>query len=265
MTELVLYSLAHTMNHLALGTADKTEQLLAWTTKRPFLLIDDGPIADVFVERFHAKLFDVTKHSFNPLRRIDYRRARDIAATIYAASPEGKETLTVRNGKRSLTRLLLNTTRLDRVKSEEERDQEAIQTLDDLLLSPTLKRVLCSPPNFSFKGQVVARLDRSVMGDVDAFLLAALLIGQTQGQVIVPDGGFYLRDMHRQLIRQGRLTAGVSFLGEIKSAELRNALLLVEDKVGQHCLPEDAEVLASFAGLRPGDVGHTTFVQGLVS
>lgn len=53
------------MNKLIIGLADKTAAL---NTKPGFLLIDDGPIADAFLERFkRAKEFNPKSHSFNPL------------------------------------------------------------------------------------------------------------------------------------------------------------------------------------------------------
>src|ERR1700731_4717490 len=95
-------------NHLLIGISDKTSRLLELAGDHKFLLIDDGPIADAFLLEFpEAKEFDVTRHSFNPLQGIDYKRARDFAAAVYTASPEGENTLTVRNGKRALARLLL--------------------------------------------------------------------------------------------------------------------------------------------------------------
>lgn len=231
------------MNSLLIGDADKTERLLQITTGS-FLLIDDGPVADAFLENFpRAKLFDPTVHNFNPLRGMDYKRARDFAAALYIASPQGENTLTVRNGKRVLTRLLLdNPTSLDSLKSSREADQEALATIDDLLLSPVLKRVLCNPTNFSFKGQIVARIDRAQLGDFDAFVLASLLIGQYQGQVIVPDFGFYGRDFHTTLMRQNRLTAGLTFLSET-SPKLQQALLGIKDKTVYRTTLEDAERL----------------------
>jgi hypothetical protein len=252
------------MNHLLVGTADKTEHLLQ-LTRYGFLLIDDGPIADAFLARFpRAKLFDPTIHSFNPLRGMDYKRARDFAGALYTASPEGENTLTVRNGKRAMTRLLLNSpTRLDRIVGEDEADAEALATVDDVLLSPVLRRVFCNPTNFSFKGSVVARIDRSQLGDFDAFVLASLLIGQFRGQVIVPDFGFYGRPLHTNLIRQTRLIAGVQVLAELEP-KLRQVVLTIKDKRADNTTAEDAETLAQYAGLVPDTTGHTDFVQRAV-
>jgi hypothetical protein len=253
------------MNHLLVGTADMTERLL-YLTQSGFLLIDDGPIADAFLEHFpRAKLFDPSLHSFNPLKGMDYKRARDFAAIVYTASPEGKDTLTVRNGKRALTRLLMaNPGRLDRISSSEESDAEALATIGDLLLSPVLRRVLCDTRNvFPFRGpkqSVVAKLDRAALGDFDAFILALLLIGQSQGQIIVPDFGFYGRPLHMSLIRQARLTAGISVLEQLEP-KLRQMVLTISDKAGARCTYDDAVVLAAYRGLIPGVENHTTFVQ----
>jgi hypothetical protein len=234
------------MNTLLLGTADFTGTLVDSTTQ-PFLLIDDGPIADAFAERFpRAKLFDPTQHSFNPLRGIDYKRARDFATILYTASPEGKDTLTVRNGRRALARLVLaTTTRLDRIASDDEKDADALAMIEDVLFSPVLRDVLCRPTNFSFKGSVIARINRAELGDFDAFVLALLLIGQHKGQVVVPDGGFYLRPLHMSLMRQNRLTVGVRFLAELPLS-LQQAVLTIERKYLLKLLPDDAETLIGF-------------------
>jgi hypothetical protein len=234
-------------NHLLIGTADKTERLLQ-ITKPHFLLIDDGPIDEAFLARFpHAKLFDPQEHSFNPLRNMDYKRARDFAQALYTASPEGKETLTVRNGKRALLTLLLSKpTRLDRLpRSTDPGSIEALETVNDMLLSPVLKNVLCHPTNFSFKGTVVAKIDRAELGDFDAFLLGTLLIGQYQRHVILPDFGFYGRPFHTSLIRQNRLTAGVQFLSELEP-KLQQAALTMREKTAYRVTTEDAEKLLPY-------------------
>lgn len=255
-------------NHFLIGTADKTPRLLELAA-RSFLVIDDGPIADAFLEHFpRARLFDVTQHSFNPLTHIDYKRARDFAAALYTASPEGKDTLTVRNGKRAMVRLLLASTRLDRIdhSSTDPGMAEAVATIDDLLISPVLQQVLCTPTNFPFKGQIVAKLDRAQLGDFDAFILASLLIGHvSQGHtIIVPDLNFYGRDFHIPLIRQQRLVAGIYVLDALP-ANLRQNVLMVKDKTPAQCTWEDALVLARYAGLIPGTVGHTEFLENAIA
>jgi hypothetical protein len=188
------------LNHLLLGAADKTDRLLEITKPR-FLLIDDGPIADAFLSRFpKARLFDPSVHSFNPLAGLDYRRARDFADILYAASPGGKDTLTVRNGRRALVRLLLSGPgRLSDMPEpsavKDDAEKEALGMIEELLMSPVLSRVLCNGgTQFRFgEGTTVAKLDRAELGDFDAFILGALLMGQHKGQIIVPDFGFYGR------------------------------------------------------------------------
>jgi hypothetical protein len=103
------------------------------------------------------------------------------------------------------------------------------------------------------RGIVLARLDRAVLGDFDAFVLANLLISQFKGQVVIPDLGFYGREHHTALIRQGRLIAGVNTLSELP-VELRRTLLVGTDKenrIGSQAVYEDAEILAKYAGLKP--------------
>lgn len=249
------------MNKLVIGTADKTALLLQ--TAGPFLLVDDGPVADAFIARFpKARVFNPTEDSFNPMKGMDYKRARDFATILYTASPQGENTLTVRNGKRALTKILLaNTTRLDKLRySSSDADQEVKEMVDDVLLSPILKRVLCNPTDFSFKGSVIARLDRAELGDFDAFILGTLLMGQHKGQIIVPDFGFYGRPLHVSLMRQNRLTCSVSYLAELSPA-LRQAVLLIPNKHGSGCTFEDAQTLAAYEGLAPHHNNYNDFIE----
>lgn len=264
-------------NLLVVGLGDQAELL---DTKPGFLLIDDGTLAAEFLTRFPtAAIFDATIHSFNPLKRIDYKGARAFAETVYGG--EGKDTLTVRNGKRALTRLLLTTKpskregalRLDHFKREPstfraranpepaDGEGEAIGTIEDLLLSPVLRRVLCQPTNFSFRAgrSIIAHIDRAELGEYDAFILGSLLIRQFAGQIIIPDFGFYARPFHSSLIREGRLMAGVHTLAELEP-KMRQMCLLME-KVGHRCTYEDAETLAKYAGMVPTTNEYKAAVQ----
>lgn len=245
------------MNLLVIGLAQKVDAL---PTKQGFLLIDDGPIADVFLQKQkRAVLFDPKLHSFNPLQGMTYKQARDFASVVYGS--EGKDTLTVRNGKRSLTRMLLNTSSLDEIWGEKtDADKEAQATVSDILLSPVLRNVLCKPTNFSFKKgrTIVARINRAELGDFDAFILGSLLISQFEGQVIIPDFGFYARDFHAALIRQNRLVAGLYTLSELEP-KLRQLCLLMP-KIPLQCTVNDAEILAAYAGLTPHTVGYSDFI-----
>jgi hypothetical protein len=55
--------------------------------------------------------------------------------------------------------------------------------------------------------------------------------------------------------------AGVNNLGEL-SPRLRQAVLLIKDKVASGTTVEDAETLASYARLLRGTNGFNDFVQG---
>ncbi|QAU49661.1 hypothetical protein [Bradyrhizobium guangzhouense] len=244
------------MNHLLIGLEDKTQHILDCAEPGALLIDDGGPLTEQFIERFRPRVFDPEKHSFNPLAQRTVRQMRDFAAILY----DGKEHLmTYRDGRRALTQMLLQATKIDDLPLIKHVGYpEARATMNDLLLSPTLSRVLCGEPNFTFDITVVARLDRAKLGDFDAFVLAGLLAGQANGQVIIPDFGFYGRDLHRALIRQNRLIAGVNRLAELPA--LQHILLTIKDKVPAGCVFEDAELLAKYAKLKPGDVGYSDFV-----
>ena len=195
-----------------------------------------------------ARIFDPTKHSFNPLKGIDYRKARALADLIYTIYPQGENTLKVREGRWSLLPALQAAKRLDNVDG----DEEVRGVLGDLLQSPVLRQVLCNATNFSFSPNslILARINRAELGDFDALILGLFLIEQFKGQIIVPDFGFYGRETHVSLIREERLIAGVNFLGEL-APRLRNSVLMIEDRLPSGALFDDAVALAQLAGLRP--------------
>lgn len=221
--------------------------------KGGYLFIDDE-IQDVR----RARVFDPLLDCFNPLKDIDYKKARALADVLYTLAPQGENTLTVRNGKRALLKALLGANRLDGLDG----DEEVRGMIDDLLISPVLKRVLCYPRDqFSFKPNSVifAKLNRAQLGDFDALILGVLLMAHFKGQVIVPDLGFYGRDAHVSLIREDRLIAGVNFLDELPD-KLRQSCLLVKDKVLSGASLEDAETVARYKGLLRGTVAYNDFV-----
>jgi hypothetical protein len=76
---------------LIIGLANKAE---AVNPNRPgCLLLDDGPIADVFLHKYkRAREFNPNRHSFNPLPMND-RQARDFADIVFGDA--GKDTLRV--------------------------------------------------------------------------------------------------------------------------------------------------------------------------
>src|SRR3984885_6215180 len=99
--------------------------------------------------------------------------------------------------------------------------------IDDLLMSPVRKRVLCNPTNFSFnpRSVILAKLNRAELGDFDALVLGLFLMAHFKGQIVVPDFGFYGREAHISLIRENRLIARVNSLAELPP-KLRQSVLL---------------------------------------
>ena len=244
------------MNKLVIGFGDKTKYFS--NAPRTFLLIDDD---DHFLSLFpRATVYDPREHSFDPLKGMDHRIARDFAETVYS----DKDLMTYEDGKSALTHILLETKRLDRLPHINHKGNEhAHQKMGDLLLSPVLKHALCRTPNFVFRNQVIAQLNRAEIGDADAFLLASLLIRQFRQQIIIPDFGFYARPFHVSLIRQGRLMAGVNTLDELDH-KIRQMCLLME-KEGHHCTFEDAEVLARYARLVPHQNNYNEEIDRLMA
>ena len=232
-----LYSPTTAPPMLLIGHADKTREAIA-NAPSSFLLIADD--TSLFEEHFpRAKVFDVHQHSFNPLRGIDDIRAREFAEALY---PD-KDLMTYRNGKRALTRMFLEASRLDKLPAIKHSGyDDAKETVDDLLLSPIARRVLCNPTNFSFKGVVLARLNRAELGDYLCKLFSVLLIGQVKRHVIVLDGGYHLRDFHTSLVWQERLTVGLRNLSDV-SDTLKDALLTIKDKRIYRTSRRDAEEL----------------------
>jgi hypothetical protein len=93
---------------------------------------------------------------------------------------------------------------------------------------------------------IVARINRAELGEHDARILGSLLISQCKGQIIVPDFGFYARNFHASLIREGRLIAGVYTLSALDE-QLRQMCLLMETEAAG-CTYEDAQALAKYEG-----------------
>ena len=250
------------MNKLIVGT-DKTKILEHLPDS--FLLIDDGEIIDALSipKRRKVTRFSPEKSSFNPLKGMGYRKAREFIAVLDAVFPEGESTLTKKASNFTLLNALLDKpTRLDKLIPRPGKDPgqiDAYQKIQTLLLSPVLEPVLCRPTNFPFDGILLARLDRAKLGDFDCFVFANLLIAQYKGAVVIPDFGFYACDFHTSLIRQNRLIACVNFLDE--APEFRNQLLLIDQKIGRHCTAEDAKALASYAGLTPNTNAFNESVQ----
>lgn len=205
-----------------------------------------------------ARVFDPKVHSFNPLDKIDYRKASGIVETFDTLFPRGDSTLTKDTGLDYIAEALEG--KPGSLEDLIPRPDKGASTghiwaygkVRRLLRSPVLKDMLCKPTNFSFKAgsTILARVNRAELGDFDALAIGLFLIGHYQGQIVVPDLGFYGREAHVSLIRENRLIGGVRFLDELPR-KLRQAVLLIPDKVVEGALYDDAVLLAKFAGLVP--------------
>ena len=227
--------------------------------KKPCLFIHDD-VPDVRP----ASVFDPRKHSLDIFSKMTPRRARELAELLYTAVPEGANTLTVRNGKRSLAPVLLKAERFDRVTTT---DDEVRAMIDDLLFMPELRNPLCGTTNiFPIKRDTVilARLNRAEIGDFACLVLGFILIGLYKGQIIIPDFGFYGRDAHISLVRENRLIAGVNTLSELP-LRLRQAVLLIKDKRPSGALYEDAQELAKYTRYLPNTNEYNDFLHHAVS
>ncbi|MCK1285441.1 hypothetical protein IVB41_16095 [Bradyrhizobium sp. 44] len=235
------------MNHLQIGLADKH-----FEDPNGSLVITDEPAL-----KRGEKLYDPAKHGLNPLP-MQYREAREFAAAVF---PD-KDLMTYRNGRRALTRLVMDAKRLDKlVYTRDDDDQEAEGVVDDIVLSPLLAEALRKPiPRWFFSGATIAvRLNRKEIGDDDAKIAASILISQFKGPVVSEDFGCYARPTHVALIREDRLMAGVYTLAELDPKLRQMCLLMEKEAVG--CTYEDAEVLAKYAGHVPATNAFNAFVQ----
>jgi hypothetical protein len=70
--------------------------------------------------------------------------------------------------------------------------------------------------------------------------------------------------MHIGLIREGRLIAGVRHLSELPPM-LRNAALLIENKVASGTTMQDAKTLAMYARLVPDTNAYNDFAQEAIA
>lgn len=181
------------------------------------LLIQDE--ADV-PAKFRPKIFDPTKHSFNPLEEINERKAQELAELIYTVYPQGENTLTVRNGKWDLAPALLKAKSLDEVTGKE----EVTGVMGDLLFNPVVRNCLCRDGfQFDKSRLIVARLNRAEIGDKAALTIGLFLIASYPGaarhsrlRLLRPRGAY-------QSHSSEPLIAGVNALEEL-SAKLRQAV-----------------------------------------
>jgi hypothetical protein len=94
---------------------------------------------------------------------MEYWQAREFATAVF---PD-KDLMTYRNGRRALTRLVMDADRLDGLSyTRDDDDQEAKGVMEDILLSPLLRTALRKPiPRWYYSGAtIIARLNRKEIG-----------------------------------------------------------------------------------------------------
>ncbi len=141
-----------------------------------FLIVYDGELTVPLPERRKVTRLDLSQHAFNPLKNINYKRARDFLAVLNSVFPEGENTLTKKSANFVLLKALLShPTRLDKLLTKPDKNDpgalDAYQKIQTLLLSPTLRPFLCKPTNFSLQGIVLASLDPAIITEFDAFVI----------------------------------------------------------------------------------------------
>jgi hypothetical protein len=210
-----------------------------------------------------ARIFDPTAHSFNPLARLDYRKASIIVEIFDALFDRGNSTLTKDTGLDFIAEALEKKPRFlyDLIPRPDKKDSTghiwAYGKVQRILRSPILKTVLCRKPNFNLNRNsvILAKLDKSGIGRFDCLVLGLFLMAEFMGQIVVPDFGFYGRPLHTDLIEQGRLIAGVRRLSQIKDPDLRDECLLMEHKIGSHTTVADAKLLIDYEGTPENEQG----------
>ena len=264
------------MNHLDIGLGDKTQRLLEQTNFRePLLLIDDGPIADVFLQHIPSRrkpyVLDWERDGFNPLTERKYlwellpyifprtntltREDADFLWQSALALLDHNATLfditTLLSQRRVLTRDDYLQNNWNFILSWERKRYDAavgrvIAQISTMLMNPTLRRALTKTATFPNDKIIIAKIDRARWGEFDAFMLANFLIGQARGQIIIPNFGALGRDLHMSLLRQNRLTVGVNFLEELPTATLQQAILSIQNKTAYRTTLADAEELLPY-------------------
>jgi hypothetical protein len=192
------------------------------------------------------KLYDPAEHGLNPLP-MSYREAREFAAAVY---PD-KDLMTYRNGRRSLTRLVMNADRLDRLHTGAQMTTKKREVLWRTSYCPRFYGECCANhyhAGFMAGAQLSPAWTERRSGTDDAKVIANILISQFKGPVVIDDFGCYAREHHAALIRQNRLIAGVYTLSELPD-KLRDRAVLMP-MVGRGCNFEDAQTLAKYQGLR---------------
>jgi hypothetical protein len=238
--------------------------------KSKCLLIDDE--VPTLPDKRRPLYFDLLKHSFNPLRRMDYRKACDFVDAIDAIFSRGESTLTKDTGLEFIADALVHppASLAALIEPPDKRSSTghiwAYGKIQRILRSPVLRRMLCEQTNFTFNRNsvILARVNRAELGEFDSLMVGLLLMAEFKGQLVVPDLGFYGRDTHTGLIREGRLIAGLNYLDEL-TPKLRRSVLSIQDRVAQGALYDDAETLALHSGLVRGTIAYGDYVSGAMA
>jgi len=216
-------------------------------------------IGDEVPKHAKAKVFDPRKRGFDLFKETDYRRSCDFVDGIDTLFERGENTLTKDTGPDFIAECLDRKPKsLERMipppgKSVSTGHIWAYGKIQRILRSPVLRRVLCSETDFAFEGvnrKVFARLNRAELGDFDRLAIGLFQIARFKGQIIVEDGGIYLRDNHMNLIREDRLIVKVNDLSELPTG-LHKAVMRYEDQVARGVIYDDALELVKAKRLRP--------------
>jgi len=231
-----------------------------------YLLLDNGDVINklFFPKNWHIERLDFSKNRLDLLKDITYERASLYADAFEASFPGGPTTLQKQeSGIVFLESLVSEPKSLDTLirkpkKTDSNGHHAAYGKMQRIFLSPVLSSFLSGPTNFSLSGVVLARLDTRLTR-FDRILLANILASAYPHQVIITDLGQYACDIHRTLLRENRLIAGVNSLAEVP---FQDELFSIEHKIGAKTTAKDAETLADYCCEFPrGTNGYAEYVN----
>lgn len=222
---------------------------------------------DLIDTKRRPQIFDPLKDGINPLKDLNYRKICDWVDIFDALFSRGESTLTKDTGLDFIAEALVNAmvseirgepiALRDLIPPADKKDPTghiwAYGKMQRILRSPVLTAMLSGErKDFAFhpRSMIVARVNRAELGEFDAQVIAFFLMAQFKGQICLPDGGSYLRDLHISLLRENRLIFGVNHLGELPE-KFRQQALLLSERVPAGALYDDAVTLAKLAGKRP--------------
>lgn len=251
------------MNTAIIGADSYT--LLQYLPDPPYLFIDDGALIDQLELPTHRKIthLDLNIHHLNPVQNANWLKAWAFIENLNATFPASDATITRQDSDFYILQAILKKPgKLEHLIKRSKETEYAWKRIQTLLLSDELAKFITKPTNFSLKATVIARLDRSVLGDKLAFFIGNLLMSHYQGSIVVPDYGFYHCGWHTTLIRQNRLTVGIRSFRQVEALE--DHLLQFERKIASQATPDDAKMLAQYAGKNPVRQEYGWFVEAAI-